>query len=147
MNEVRAVPSSLIKILLNIIVLCAPCSSEGCISFWFVYQNCLCTSLLSHACHISRPSQSNIWQQYLFACVMNTLGCNYRNTLLHCSALTLHSESWEADSCLYGAIHPAVGQQPVTTEDQVQSHSSLCGIFWWANGSGAGLSPTIYRST
>lgn len=147
MYQVPAVPYSLIKILLNIIIPCAPCSSEGCLSFWFIYQNCLCTSHLSHAFHISRPSQSNTWQRYLFACDMNTFGCTYRYTLLHCSALTLQSESWEADCYLCGVIHPAAGHQPVTTEDQVQSHSGLCGIFWWANGTGAGLSPTIYRST
>jgi hypothetical protein len=48
---------------------------------------------------------------------------------------------------LYDAIHQAAIRQPVTAEGQVHSHSNLCGMFSGQSGTGAGLSPTVYRST
>lgn len=124
MHQVLAIPSSLIKILLNIIVLCAPCSSFD------LFTKTVCAPLISpmHAtfpAYLSLIFGSNICLLVIWihlAVVIQRLASLYFSN-------TAESESWEADSYLYGAIHQAAGRHPVATEDQVQSHSGLCGIF------------------
>jgi len=62
-------PLHFLKILFNIIITSTPGSSKCSLSISFPHQNPVCTSTVSHTCHIPRPSLSflfdhprNIWR-------------------------------------------------------------------------------------